>query len=574
MSPFRSSWALLVLAFLSNGIRAGDYDHGPVWNYWKREQVYSFGEQVYANGSRGYPAATLRFRDLRRTDVKRFGVTVRYSAYVVPDTGSYVLVWHYHEVGEDNGAGVYRVIFADGERLTRASVPGPGRGLRFLQELPTLKSLDLSGLELTDSDRKYLRGLPKLEALRLVRSTGTDELPRSVNKELKRLELPHCDITDAGLARLADLKKLEVLDLSGTGVTAAGLKHLTALERLRELTLREVDISSEEVQAVAKKLPRDVRLIWTPGRSRAERDALAVLRETNYFPDYSPGFAPAERTKPVTELGFGPNWIQGRKTDPDLGPKVMDALLALKHLERLHIGGSELTDKHLKRLKELPKLKILGITRTSPITDAGLAHLKAWPALTRLEFSNMEGGDVIVPKVTNAGLAHLAGIANLEELVIQGGQFTDEAIPHLARLKSLKTLVLDRTNCTEQGYEKLRKVLPETKFYIYRREKGSGTGDAPLAARRDMAAYLIVRLPADAILTVDDAPTKSTGELRRFYTPPLRVGREFTYTLRATWRERGQEVKREKKVVVQAGRETAVDLRQEETPPNGAPSRK
>jgi uncharacterized protein (TIGR03000 family) len=74
-------------------------------------------------------------------------------------------------------------------------------------------------------------------------------------------------------------------------------------------------------------------------------------------------------------------------------------------------------------------------------------------------------------------------------------------------------------------------------------------------------AYLQVRIPADAELTVDGVKTKQQGELRRFVTPPLASGKNFVYTFRATWKEGGKDVSQERKVGVQAGLETTVDLR-------------
>ena len=44
----------------------------------------------------------------------------------------------------------------------------------------------------------------------------------------------------------------------------------------------------------------------------------------------------------------------------------------------------------------------------------------------------------------------------------------------------------------------------------------------------------VVRLPADAVLEIDGKKTQSTGEERRFETPPLRVGGTYRYTLKAT----------------------------------------
>jgi uncharacterized protein (TIGR03000 family) len=74
-------------------------------------------------------------------------------------------------------------------------------------------------------------------------------------------------------------------------------------------------------------------------------------------------------------------------------------------------------------------------------------------------------------------------------------------------------------------------------------------------------AKLIVRLPANAKLVIDDTATKSTGSVRSFETPPLEVGKKYSYTLKATWMEQGKEVVRQKDVIVQGGRVADIDLR-------------
>ncbi len=73
-------------------------------------------------------------------------------------------------------------------------------------------------------------------------------------------------------------------------------------------------------------------------------------------------------------------------------------------------------------------------------------------------------------------------------------------------------------------------------------------------------AYLTVQIPANAELTVDGIRTKQMGEVRNFVSPPLNPGRNFVYIFRATWKEGGKEVSRERKVRVQAGAEMTVDL--------------
>ena len=44
---------------------------------------------------------------------------------------------------------------------------------------------------------------------------------------------------------------------------------------------------------------------------------------------------------------------------------------------------------------------------------------------------------------------------------------------------------------------------------------------------------LVVNLPAEARLTIDDSPTRSTSSVRTFISPPLSRGKEYSYTLKA-----------------------------------------
>jgi uncharacterized protein (TIGR03000 family) len=93
------------------------------------------------------------------------------------------------------------------------------------------------------------------------------------------------------------------------------------------------------------------------------------------------------------------------------------------------------------------------------------------------------------------------------------------------------------------------------------------------AATADKPATLIIRLPADARLVVDEKATEQTGEVRRFYSPPLPPGRTFRYTLEATWTSQGKTVLRKRVARVRAGEETRVDFLEEEKPAGGPPDR-
>src|SRR5436190_803973 len=77
---------------------------------------------------------------------------------------------------------------------------------------------------------------------------------------------------------------------------------------------------------------------------------------------------------------------------------------------------------------------------------------------------------------------------------------------------------------------------------------------------------LIVRVPADATVEIGGVATRQTGEERRFVSPPLQAGKEYSYSLKATWKEQGKDVVRTRDVSVAPGKEIVVDLRRDEQP--------
>lgn len=87
--------------------------------------------------------------------------------------------------------------------------------------------------------------------------------------------------------------------------------------------------------------------------------------------------------------------------------------------------------------------------------------------------------------------------------------------------------------------------------------------EAPAATPTMEAAKLVVKLPADAKLFVDDVQTTTANkEVRQFRTPALAVGQEYSYTLRAEVVRDGKTYTDTKTVIVRAGAtiETAFDL--------------
>jgi uncharacterized protein (TIGR03000 family) len=69
---------------------------------------------------------------------------------------------------------------------------------------------------------------------------------------------------------------------------------------------------------------------------------------------------------------------------------------------------------------------------------------------------------------------------------------------------------------------------------------------------------IVVSLPADAVLTIENQPTISTSEVRRFVTPELRISGQYQYTLKAEITRDGQKLTASKDVVVSGGKDIQV----------------
>jgi uncharacterized protein (TIGR03000 family) len=74
----------------------------------------------------------------------------------------------------------------------------------------------------------------------------------------------------------------------------------------------------------------------------------------------------------------------------------------------------------------------------------------------------------------------------------------------------------------------------------------------------DAPATIVVKLPADAKLTIDGAPTTSMSAERTFATPALKAGEDFYYTFKAVVVRDGRPIETERQVRVRAGEKTPV----------------
>jgi Leucine-rich repeat (LRR) protein len=178
-------------------------------------------------------------------------------------------------------------------------------------------------------------------------------------------------------------------------------------------------------------------------------------------------------------------------TGPDAGKYTVvkcfkttdvDAVMQqVKHLKSLHVVGLTRieADKYMDILAAIPELRTLDLALT---TDAGMKTLgtmkkletstltapglsdEAWsnlPNLTELKKLSVGGS------AGDERLKHIAKLAKLEELDMNGKKVTDAGMKHLAGLKQLRGLILGSTAVGDKGLEDLAGLKELQKLFLY-----------------------------------------------------------------------------------------------------------
>jgi hypothetical protein len=139
--------------------------------------------------------------------------------------------------------------------------------LKILSNLQNLEELNLAECNVSEAGLAPLRDLKGLKELNLSRTDhyryggfpgGFSDgclIPIQGLVNLRRLSLAGNPITDAGLARLEKLTNLDDLDLAATEITDAGLEHLQSLRKLTALNLGGTRVTPEGVKRFQAAIP-------------------------------------------------------------------------------------------------------------------------------------------------------------------------------------------------------------------------------------------------------------------------------------------------------------------------------
>jgi Leucine-rich repeat (LRR) protein len=306
--------------------------------------------------------------------------------------------------------------------------------------------------------------------------------PRTAEQALRRLIVEystrHVDAVDEAqllLDRLAD----EGIGLAGPPSDAAK-GRVTAADRSSTPVSPEAFFGTEEeaiavVKRVGGRIGEPNTLITWVDLSRTKITdwhltllrvmphlALVNLRDTAVSDD---GLAHLRGLDHIQELvvdetqvaGSGLEHLKGSKLialtigSPWLKELQLQHIARFSNLEFLHLIGPVNDDclQHLEGLSRLDTFVVINddSLRRETVTDAGLAHLAGLVQLQELVL------DCLL--VTDAGVAHLKGLSNLEILSLRA-PMSDAGMAHLAGLSKLRSLTLNGASVTDAGLAHLR----------------------------------------------------------------------------------------------------------------------
>ena len=374
-------------------------------------------------------------------------------------------------------------------------------GLAHLAAITTLEEIDLYGLKITD------RGLAHLKDLR----------------ELRKLNLLGGPITDAGAEILAGLPKLRDLNLYRAELTNAGVSKLSALHDLAFLDLRYTRATASGIDKLKSALP-DCRIDFTGGAGSLESKSAAPAPAAGapesaiakWIRDSLHGRAETRadgRVRAVSLARTGVTDSQlavvarlGSLEELDLeateiGDLGVAALARCGSLKRLKLDSTTVSDRgltHLAGLRQLESLSLAGtlIRTLAPLpsslreldvssTNAGLDAMRQIAALRGLvrvnlaytDLSNSASQDLLgelspslrVLDLTGAdiedrGIAAIAKLTGLEELLVNHGRFTEKgmaslvSLVNLRRFEAVRTRISAASAATLQAWTKLERL--------------------------------------------------------------------------------------------------------------------
>ena len=211
---------------------------------------------------------------------------------------------------------------------------------KFATRLPKVNQLNLYGTDtqISEADVRALAESESLTSVTLEIANGLNDRSLELLSKMRKLQwlvVPGRDITDNGIAHLANLPDLKALGLHDTSVDDEGCKMLAAFPALEILDLHQTRVTDAGLQHLSTgKMLKDLHLARCKQISDLGMDSLAQIPT-------------------LTTLNISAN--------PQLTDKALESVAKLTGLMSLVIHGNpQLTEAAVRKLQAaMPKCKII-----------------------------------------------------------------------------------------------------------------------------------------------------------------------------------------------------------------------
>ena len=343
--------------------------------------------------------------------------------------------------------------------FTNGSVLSPEMFDLFAQQ-PDLDALRIADYrELNDATAAKLSGLSKMRVLALSNSRITDATVRMIAESFPNLV--NLDIasnpllTDASMREIAKLQQLEVLNVLFCDFSEFGIQNLISLPRLRALDIRgNMKIGDGGMDALSMMPALRSLQHRSPTVSDRGIRALADARvlDNLVIQDMQITGQSGQHIRRMERLT---SLIIFRCENFDsAGVLALGGL----NLNRLTLRGLPINDSAMEVFKELPTIRRLYLQELSSVTDAGIANL--------VHLNDLEILDIWEVLITDRSMEVIGKLENLKTLMLRGTNVTDTGLEILLSMPGLESVTLtDNTNVTPAMIQRLRdaekfEVLP------------------------------------------------------------------------------------------------------------------
>ncbi len=248
---------------------------------------------------------------------------------------------------------------------------------------------------------------------------------------LRDLTLPKCSLDDRSAEAIASLGRLHDLTFVNTRVSPQQMERIAQSKNLLRLKLYGDHFTDAHLSGISHC--RYLQRIEIDGATVSDVGLRQVAK--------------------VSTL----RWIRLNQL-PQVSDQGIEALSKIPQLEALLLNSLSLTDRCLPAISRLEGLRKLAIRSDLPmrqITDQGVAHLAGMEQLESLELTPCP--------LQNTSLATMGSLRSLRRLDISGSRITDAGLHHLRELDSLHSLDIAQTEVTDAGLPSLA-AIPSLEF--------------------------------------------------------------------------------------------------------------